>query len=196
MVKHVCSIFFVSRNKDNKDIPNFKERKMSFVVNDNYEYYKLMRKFYDFVNKGFVGELSRFYISVNKRDDAKVRKTLLHYLIDHPELDLSKIESKIASIASKTENRAESKWLIDIDTIDKSLVSNFFKDLPKYIDQDLISIPTQSINGWHVVVNHGFDARELMEKYGEVVDIKRDDMELVVYDKKRLFRNSLIYCRN
>lgn len=177
-------VFFVSRNKDNKDIPNFKERKVSFVVNDNYEYYKLMRKFYDFVNKGLVGELSRFYISVNKRDDAKVHKALLHYLIDHPELDLSKIESKIASIAGKTENRAESKWLIDIDTIDKSLVSNFFKDLPKYIDQDLISIPTQSINGWHVIVNHGFDARKLMEKYGEVVDIKRDDMELVAYDRK------------
>ena len=55
-------VFFVSRNKDNKDVPDFKERKMSFVVNDNYEYYKLMRKFYDFVNKGLVGELSRFYI--------------------------------------------------------------------------------------------------------------------------------------
>lgn len=178
-------VFFVSRNKDNKDISNFKERKMSFVVNDNYDYYKLMGKFYDFVNKGLDGELSRFYISVNKRDDAKVHKALLHYLIDHPEFDLSKIESKIASIAGQTENRAESKWLIDIDTIDKSLVSNFFKDLPNYIDQDLISIPTQSANGWHVIVNHGFDARKLMEKYGEVVEIKRDGMELVAYDRKR-----------
>ena len=178
-------VFFVSRNKDNKDISNFKERKMSFVVNDNYDYYKLMGKFYDFVNKGLDGELSRFYISVNKRDDAKVHKALLHYLIDHPEFDLSKIESKIASIAGQTENRAENKWLIDIDTIDKSLVSNFFKDLPNYIDQDLISIPTQSANGWHVIVNHGFDARKLMEKYGEVVEIKRDGMELVAYDRKR-----------
>lgn len=178
-------VFFVSRNKDNKDISNFKGRKMSFVVNDNYDYYKLMGKFYDFVNKGLDGELSRFYISVNKRDDAKVHKALLHYLIDHPEFDLSKIESKIASIAGQTGNRAESKWLIDIDTIDKSLVSNFFKDLPNYIDQDLISIPTQSANGWHVIVNHGFDARKLMEKYGEVVEIKRDGMELVAYDRKR-----------
>lgn len=38
-------VFFVSRNKDNKDIPNFKERKVSFVVNDNYEYYKLCASF-------------------------------------------------------------------------------------------------------------------------------------------------------
>lgn len=55
-------VFFVSRNKDNKDIPNFKERKVSFVVNDNYDQGKLIDKFNDFVNKGLVGELSRLYI--------------------------------------------------------------------------------------------------------------------------------------
>lgn len=188
-------VFFVSRNKDNKDISNFKERKMSFVVNDDYNEDKLIEKFNDFVNKGLVGELSRLYISVNRRDDAKVYKALLHYLIDHPEFDLSKIESKIASIAGKTENRAESKWLFDIDIQDYNKVIEFIGDLGKCLDIKLVSKPQKTINGWHIIVQHGFDTRELMGKWKHDIDLKRDEMELLVYGRKKT-KGTVINGRN
>ena len=189
------AVFFVSRNKDNKDIPNFKERKMSFVVNDNYDKDKLIDKFNDFVNKGLVGELSRLYISVNRRDNDKVHKGLLHYLIDHPDTDLSKINSKIASIASKAENRAESKWLFDIDIQDYDKVIEFTGDLGKYLDIKLISQPHKTINGWHIIAQHGFDTRELMNKWNQDIDLKRDDMKLLAYGKNKT-KGTVINGRN
>ncbi len=188
-------VFFVSRNKDNKDVPNFKERKVSFVVNDNYDQDKLIDKFNDFVNKGLVGELSRLYISVNRRDNDKVHKGLLHYLIDHPDTDLSKIDSKIASIASKTENRVESKWLFDIDIQDYDKVIEFIGDLSKYLDIKLISKPRKTINGWHTIVQHGFDTRELMNKWKQDIDLKRDDMKLLAYGKNKT-KGTVINGRN
>lgn len=165
------------------------------MVNDNYDQDKLIDKFNDFVNKGLVGELSRLYISVNRRDDDKVHKGLLHYLIDHPDTDLSKIDSKIASIASKAENRAESKWLFDIDIQDYDKVAEFIGDLGKYLDIKLISQPHKTINGWYTIVQHGFDTRELLNKWKQDVDLKRDDMKLLAYGKNKT-KGTVINGRN
>lgn len=64
-----------------------------------------MTKFRVFVQEGVSGELSRFYISVNDRSHEKTYKALLHYLIDNPNIKLESIAGKVASIASKEENR-------------------------------------------------------------------------------------------
>lgn len=135
------------------------------------------------------------YISVNRRDNDKVHKCLLHYLIDHPDTDLSKIDSKIASIASKTENRADSKWLFDIDIQDYDKVAEFIGDLGKYLDIKLISQPHKTINGWHTIVQHGFDTRELMDKWNQDIDLKRDDMKLLAYGKNKT-KGTVINGRN
>lgn len=65
------------------------------------------------------------YISVNKRDKSKVYRNLMHYLFDHPEDDLSRIESIVSSIAAKPECAAEKKWMFDVDTDDTSEVNEF-----------------------------------------------------------------------
>lgn len=106
----VC--LFVSRNKDNKNVVDFKERKKSFVTAKSID--DLKNEFDSFVNAGQFGEVSRFYISVNSRDNEKIQKSLQHYLLENV-LDMSKIDSKIASIAAKSENALEHKWLFDCD---------------------------------------------------------------------------------
>lgn len=49
----------------------------------------------------------------------------MHYLFDHPEDDLSRIESIVSSIAAKPECAAEKKWMFDVDTDDTSEVNEF-----------------------------------------------------------------------
>lgn len=143
-----------------------------------------MKKCDHFVDNGSLGEKCRLYVSVNRRDDEKVRKALLHYLIDHPELDLSKIDRKIASIAGKVENKAENKWLFDIDTTDESTIIAFKHDLISAIGEDNLLQEYNTPNGRHIIVKHGFDSRELMTNWQHVVDLKRDEMQLFCFKEK------------
>ena len=67
-------VLFVSRNKDNRHLETFKERKVSFVTIKDFE--DIKSQFQDFVNKGQVGEFSRMYVSVNPRSNSKTFKAL------------------------------------------------------------------------------------------------------------------------
>lgn len=62
-------VLFVSRNKDNKHLETFKERKVSFVTTKDFE--EIKSQFQVFVNDGQVGEFSRMYVSVNPRSNLK-----------------------------------------------------------------------------------------------------------------------------
>ncbi|WP_304682779.1 hypothetical protein [Lactobacillus taiwanensis] len=79
----MIGVIFTSRNKDNKDVANFKQRKIAFLSNKSVE--ELMLKFDDFVNEGVANELSRFYITINERNNEKTIIDLQHYLLDHPD---------------------------------------------------------------------------------------------------------------
>ena len=63
------NVLFVSRNKDNVDVENFKERRKAFVSTRTPE--QLKADFDFFKNQGQPGETSRFYYSVNARDEKK-----------------------------------------------------------------------------------------------------------------------------
>lgn len=63
-------VLFVSRNKDNKHLENFKERRMSFVTHDKNSP-ELTARFEHFVRNGQYNEFSRAYISVNPRSSKK-----------------------------------------------------------------------------------------------------------------------------
>ena len=73
---------FVSRNKDNKYLPSFKERRKAFIYHAS-EGDKVLKEFDNFVKQGVDGEMSRLYVSVNERDMKKTQQKLIHYLIDN-----------------------------------------------------------------------------------------------------------------
>ena len=54
-------VLFVSRNKDNKDIKDFKERRNAFVTTRNHTDFRLIEDFYAFVRKGQPNEMCRMY---------------------------------------------------------------------------------------------------------------------------------------
>lgn len=167
--KELRVVLFTSRNKDNKELPFFKERTKAFLTTKTVE--ELKDEFDLFVEKGRLKETSRFYISVNERDNSKVQKALMHYLLDN-DINMASLPSKIASVASKKENALTNKWMFDYDD-DKSKIGDFIADVTElYLD---VPEKFETPNGYAVVVKHGFDTRELLKKWGKV-ELKRDAM--------------------
>ena len=181
-------VLFVSRNKDNKHLETFKERKVSFVTTKDFE--EIKSQFRVFVNEGQVGEFSRMYVSVNPRSNSKTFKALQHMMLDQ-EFDLSTLPQKVASLAAKVENVYGDKqnWLFDFDPIEgqdvEVLLTKFIADLHiahettqtrKGQKRPPISVTLHKTpNGYAVIVNQRFDTRQLLQQYPNV-ELKRDAM--------------------
>lgn len=181
-------VLFVSRNKDNKNLETFKERKVSFVTTKGFE--EIKSQFQVFVNGGQVGEFSRMYVSINPRSNSKTFKVLQHKMLDH-EFDLSTLPQKVASLAAEVENAYGDKqhWLFDFDPVEgqdtEVLLTKFVEDLhiahettqtKKGQKRPPISVTLHKTpNGYAVIVNQRFDTRQLLQKYPNV-ELKRDAM--------------------
>lgn len=175
---HVC--LFVSRNKDNKDVPNFVERRKSFITTRDYNDEKLLSEFYHFVNDGKPNEMCRMYYSLNARNKETVRKKLIHFLIDEPNFNLCALPSKLASIAANKECAKAKHWFFDFDINDNGKVNEFIKDIQN-IDDNIIMIKQRTPNGYAVITNRGFDTKELLNKWNENVTLKKDDLICVCW---------------
>lgn len=160
----IWAVMFISRNKDNKNLEGFKERRLSFLstrVNDE-EY--MARKFKSFVNDGIDGEMSRMYVSVNSRNVYKSKKELLHYLIDNMDsYNLAALDGIAVKIAMKREMAAEKKRLFDIDINDESKVNEFVNDLyARGATKETVDVH-KTPNGYAVVIKRGVDLRGLVD---------------------------------
>lgn len=183
-------ILFCSRNKDNKSIKDFKQRSKTFLSRDSLS--DIKKDFEKFAKKGVDGEFSRLYVSVNARDEEKVKKQLIHELIDD-NIDLAHIKSKLVSIASKSNCKLEKKWMFDFDSLDKNLLEKFVKDVWNTIQTDKNDATLESYrtpNGYAVIVNKGFDTRKLLEKY-DFVELKRDDLLCIYWCKNDIYNINL-----
>lgn len=179
----VYVFLFVSRNKDNKDVKDFKERRKSFIAPANRMEY-ILDEFEDFVNHGVDGEFCRLYQSVNERDTEKIHKQLLHFLFDNPDFNLCDIQPKLAGIAAQKECAKTKHWMFDFDCDDANKEFEFECDIYEitrhYMKIDALYTP----HGFCVITDHGFDTRELMEKWGDIVTLKRDDLACVYWATK------------
>lgn len=174
-MKDLYVYMFRSRNKDNAHLSNFHERCKTILAYAEDEP-KVRRDFERFAAEGIPSEKTRLYRSVNRRDENKIREELIIRLIkDKP--SITKLNATLASVAMQTNNKAESKWLFDFDVDSPLAVLEFYNDLP--VDGRIYKTP----NGYAVVVEHGFDIREIMEKWKDYdITLKRD--ELLFLDMK------------
>lgn len=172
---------FISRNKDNLLIPNFKERNKKFLTTKTP--YELIAEFNRFVDNGFEGEMSRLYYSINSRKSERIKKNLMKFLIENDDIDLTNIENKIVSIAAKIECADTKHWMFDFDIDDVDSVNEFINDI-REIDISLTPIFYKTPNGYAVIVEHGFDTRELLSKWNQLVTPKRDSMLCYTWRKK------------
>lgn len=165
-----------SRNKDNKDIPNFKERAKTILEYKENED-KVIEAFKSFATKGLPGEQTRLYRSVNSRNEEKIREELIIRLLrDKP--SMTQLNHTLASVAQQVQNRDESKWLFDFDVDDENLVRLFILDIAEFshISQRYIE-KYKTPHGYAILVSHGFDTRELMEEWKDYdITLKKDEL--------------------
>lgn len=168
------AVMFVSRNKDNRKVKGFKERRMAFLSDRDPE--TLILRFKRFTRDGVDGEVCRFYRSVNPRDLEKARKKLIVALVEADSPDtLLRIEARTVSIAMTAECAAKRKWLFDFDNENEDDLREFMGDVIHDGGFDQLSFYATP-HGFGVIAPHGFDTRSLMAKWGECCDLKRDAM--------------------
>lgn len=180
-VRPLNVVLFVSRKKDNKEIEGFKERRMAFLTHEPSGSAKLNIQFDNFVSEGLQGEMSRMYYSINSRNEQKVHKELLHFLIDNPTFNLCALGAKTAGIAMHHSNAETKRWLFDFDINSCERLKEFVEDIHN-CDCSCVTATYATPHGFAVIVDHGFDTRALLKKWGEDVTPKRDD--LLCYDWK------------
>lgn len=195
-------VMFSSRNKDNKGLTNYKPRNYCFFTASTEKTETLNKRFQQFAAQGVKGELSRCYISVNSRNMDRVRRKLIAELAMNDDLNLAKIESITVGLAMEKDCAATKYWLFDIDTNDVEEVAQFTADVKRTFASiaedkrpEIISFePT--LNGYHMIVSRGFDTRELMNTWGDRVDVKRDDFTLVAVLKNQGIDKFPFMCYN
>lgn len=175
-------ILFRARRKDNQQVAGVKERCESFLTRKRP--YELRNRFARFVAQGQPGEVSRFYISVNARDNAKTRTALMHLLIDADDVDMATLDQMAVSVAMQPEQRAERHWLLDVDDPSRIRVEALRRRIHRIYEESdapggVTVIPT--INGYHLICSHGFDARQLGDMQ-EWADIKKDALYLHAWE--------------
>lgn len=182
MPSHVYCINLVSRNKDNVDVPNFKPRTRVFLL--RYEGYdswkaKLTHALDVFTEEGVPGEASRCYYSINPRDMEKTKENLLCKMIKDKNFDLTKLEAAAVSCAMQPECAETHSWLFDFDDDSYEDLQQFVAEV-KETAKDGVEITTHKTpHGYAVVVDHGFDTRELMDDWGDCCELKRDSFLFV-----------------
>lgn len=173
----ICSL-----NKDNKDIPNFKERAKTILeYEENKD--KVIEAFKSFAAEGVPGEQTRLYRSVNSRNEEKIREEfIIRLLRDKP--SMTQLNRTLASVAQQVQNRDESKWLFDFDVDDDKLAEDFKKDIKRfaYDNSDMFFYnyeieARKTPYGYAIIVPHGFDTRKLMEKWKDYdITLKKDEL--------------------
>lgn len=183
------SVFFASRNKDNKHLDGFKPRSKSFlteVTPQDESFERDYKKFKEFVNEGVVGELSRWYLSVNNRDIELANKNLVHYLIDNPSTPPHKIYQKLVSFASQEQCAISKKWMFDFDE-DTDKIGQFISDIETYSGLSEWNVGEiklhKTISGFNVITSRGFDTRGLLKRWDNV-ELHRDGSFLLKHATK------------
>lgn len=181
------TVLFVSRKKDNNSIDGFTRRVKDYLVKvpenvfdcDMYEFIanKFDTKFKDFVSKGLIGEVSRFYISVNERNAERAKKQFACELIMNDDFNIENIQNKFLGILNKPENAKTRRWMFDFDAANPTLLTDFVTDVCYFGNFDTSEIlKYRTLHGYHVIVPNGFNTVELLNKWKDTAELKRDDM--------------------
>lgn len=178
----------VSRRKDNADVPDWKERRRSWISTDTRAERDLKREFDNFVADAVPGETCRGYISINRRNPIVVKAKLIEALTrdlirDHlnqqpKTIDISRISAVACSLAAEHDAAIDRRWVIDDDTPgdDDIALAIRVQDVADAADVDVSEIEVHKTpHGHAIIVPHGFDTRSLLAKYPDFT-LKRDDL--------------------
>lgn len=172
---------FVSRNKDNQGLIDFKPRTRTLIVTDKNAHH-VDDEFKAFVEQGVYQETSRMYETFNELDPVGANRALAHFLIDHPDATPDKVQRVLKSELVK--HTITKHWLFDVDmqVRTKDEVVAFINDLS---DNAVIDV-RDTKSGYAVVTEHGFDVRALTKRYPDI-EVKRTNGSLYVTSRTKVW---------
>lgn len=184
-VPEINIVMFVSRNKDNKQLDNFKERRMAFPTTWLQDDPRLHDQFQAFASMGQPGELSRFYFSLNPRNNEKVTRAIQHFIVDNTKnLNPAGLQLLVTRVAMKRENANAKHRLFDFDSSDEDTLNEFLADLQsRGLSRDEIKV-TKSVNNYAIVIDHGVDLRGLIDTMPDVQSNQKKDKGPWKWDKE------------
>lgn len=177
-------VLFVSRNKDNRGVEGFHERKMEFISGDPFHH---MDEFAHFVQAGVDGEMCRYYVSVSRRNMRGVRKQLICRLVSDDDVSLSNLDSLVVSYAMKAENDVDKKWLFDFDCNNEEEAYEFLRQLWKQVNPGSARL-YKTVHGFAFVADHGFDTRKFLPEWNERLQKLNPNYSVT------LKRNAMLLC--
>lgn len=188
MNKNYRAVVMCSRHKDNKDIEGFKPRNRSFLVEETADMGRMLTKeFLSFVSKGKKEEMSRMYMSINRRDLSRARNKLIAHLALTD--NWKNLDAALVGKAMEKDCDLDKRWLLDVDTKDSKEVEKVVNILKKTFAAGECSVgPTP--NGLFIVAPRGFDTRELLEEC-PFIENKKDGSRLVMWTRnnEEAFKN-------
>ncbi len=183
---------FKSRNKDNKDIPNFHERTKMFYVDYDPRILSAMdpritevdKAYAKFVSEGVPGELTRLYEAVNFRNPEKIRNHLISKLALDQISIIKNIQRVMDHVSMQEDCRATSKWLFDFDCTDVTCLRDFVETCKENahtgeFTADLITEIQETPHGYAIISKEPFDTRVPMTKMSKAfidVTLMRDNL--------------------
>ena len=177
-----------SRNKDNQNVPGFKQRAYGFICDENDES-KAYEKFERFVSDGVLGEKSRLYKTINPRDEERTKRELIVELLRNPSVRIQDIKNRVVGIAAKSRLKGYNRLLFDFDIDDAEQVAEFCDEIEAIADKDnrgsIVSPEVfKTPHGYAVVVQDGFNYNKLSDKWKNGVEYKGDGMLFLMMKEK------------
>lgn len=163
-----------SRNKDNKDVPNFKQRDKTILEYKENED-KIIEEFKSFATKGVPGEQTRLYRSVNSRNEEKIREEfIIRLLRDKP--SMTQLNRTLASVAQQVQNRDESKWLFDFDVEIEEKPDLVKVDIERRNQQMVLASKNKELEG----------LRKELAKLKQQISLTKQDIEQKISEKNQI----------
>ena len=167
-------MMFVSRNKDNKTVDGYEERRKVFLTTKAEDDEVLLAEFDTFASLGVKGERSRMYRSVNARSQEGTQNALMHYLLDN-NVNVASLPALAVRVAMSKENAVTKRRLFDFDVNDERKVKDFVQDLvERGVDEETVHV-YKTPNGYAVVMERGADLRGLVDTMPDQRQVDKKD---------------------
>ena len=130
---------------------------------------------------------ARAYFWINPRNCKQVQYEIIREALEAIELGTHKLFKCVSkAICRKRCNRYKSKWILDFDTKDWSIINKYLdlvRECRPYTNIILYYVPT--VNGVHVITL-GFDLAQFKQKLAiaklDNIDIHKDNPSVLYYD--------------
>lgn len=185
------SWFITSRNKDNKDIESFKQKRIAFlayeeedssVINSISVPNRVLSRLKKATMTEPEGTVLRLYRSVNSLNSNEIKRQLIVTILTKEGKPITNIESIAVSVAMEPSNHCfnERRWLLDFDSENADILNTMISEISNVSGEiEIYKTP----NGYAVITEHGFDTREFAIKYGDVITVKKNAMLFITQAK-------------